>query len=117
MVSIPIVCGELPSSNGSPLRGLFDSKVLRTDFIESLKSVFAIINNNNNNNSDSTCVSCENGFSLNASKHATDASQTNNKTKDNEISSLPGLADNESSDRLFDVPFLGEDKPSAGILD
>ncbi|KAK8608381.1 hypothetical protein V6N13_023805 [Hibiscus sabdariffa] len=46
-------------------------------------------------------------------KLATDASQTNNKTKDNEISSIPELAENESSDRLFDVPFFGEDKPSA----
>ncbi|XP_039059420.1 uncharacterized protein At1g51745-like isoform X2 [Hibiscus syriacus] len=46
-------------------------------------------------------------------KLAADASQTNNKTKDGEISSIPELAGNESSDRLFDVPFLGDDKPSA----
>ena len=116
MVSIPIVCDELPSSNGSPLKGLFDNKVLGTGFIESLKSVFAIINNNNNN-SNNNCVSCENGFSLNASEHATDASQTNNKTKNNKNSSIPGLTENESSSRLFDVPFVGEDKPFAGILD
>ncbi|KAE8684311.1 hypothetical protein F3Y22_tig00111137pilonHSYRG00003 [Hibiscus syriacus] len=33
--------------------------------------------------------------------------------QDSEISSIPELAGNESSDRLFYVPFLGEDKPSA----
>ena len=118
MVSVPVACDELPSSSGSPLGGLSDSKVSGMDSNESRKSVSAVINNNNNNNnSDSTGVSCENGVSLNASEHAADASQTNNKTKDNEISSIPELAENESSDRLFDVPFVGEDKPSAGILD
>ncbi|XVF26915.1 hypothetical protein REPUB_Repub14bG0061400 [Reevesia pubescens] len=116
MVPVPVVCDELPSSSGSPLRGLSDSKVSGIDSNESRKSVSVVINNNNNNNnnSDSTVVSCENGI-LNASEHAADAdaSQINNKTKDNEISSIPGLAENESSDRLFDVPFVGEDKPSA----
>ncbi|XP_022721488.1 uncharacterized protein At1g51745-like isoform X2 [Durio zibethinus] len=116
MVSVPVACDELPSSSGSPLRGLSDSKVSGMDSNESRRSVSAVVNNNNNNNnnnSDSTGVSCENGVSLNASEHAADASQTNNKTKDNEISSIPGLAKNESSDRLFDVPFVGGDKPSA----
>ncbi|XWS18906.1 hypothetical protein CRYUN_Cryun32bG0084900 [Craigia yunnanensis] len=116
MVSVPVVCDELPSSSGSPLRGLSDSKVSGMDSNESRKSVSVVINNNNNNNnnnSDSTGVSCENAVSLNASEHAAVASQTNTKTKDNEISSIPGLAENESSDRLFDVPFVGEDKPSA----
>ncbi|XP_022715094.1 uncharacterized protein At1g51745-like [Durio zibethinus] len=116
MVSVPVVCDELPSLSGSPLRGLTDSKVSGMDSNESRKSVSVVINNNNNNNnnnSDSTGVSCENGVFLNASEHAADASQTNNKTKDNEISSIPGLAENESSDRLFDVPFVGEDKTCA----
>ncbi|KAK6264193.1 hypothetical protein SCA6_019627 [Theobroma cacao] len=116
MVSVPVVCDEIPSSSGSPLRGLSDSKVSGMDSNESRRSVSAVINNNNNNinnNSDSTGVSCENGVSLNASEHAADASQTNNKTKYNEISSVLGLAENGSSDKLFDVPFVGEDKPSA----
>ncbi|XVF86777.1 hypothetical protein PTKIN_Ptkin18bG0069800 [Pterospermum kingtungense] len=119
MVSIPVACDELPCSSGSPHRGLSDSKVSGMDSNESRKIVSAVINkknnnnNNNNNNPDSTGVSCENGISLNVSEHAADASQANNKTKDNDISSIPGLADNESSDRLFDVPFVGEDKPSA----
>ncbi|XVE88751.1 hypothetical protein DITRI_Ditri19aG0094100 [Diplodiscus trichospermus] len=115
MVSVPGACEELPRSSGSPLGGISDSKVSGMDSNESRKSVSVVINNknNNNNNSDSTGVSCENGFSVIASEHAADASQTNNKTKDNDISSIPGLAENGSSDRLFDVPFVGEDKPSA----
>ncbi|TYJ34032.1 hypothetical protein E1A91_A05G142200v1 [Gossypium mustelinum] len=118
VVSVP-VCDEIPSSSGSPLRGLSDSKVSGIDSNESPKSAPAVINNDNNNsnNSDSTGVSCENGISLNAAEHAADAdvdaSLTNNKTKEREISSTPGLAENESSSRLFDVPFVGEDKPSA----
>ncbi|MBA0724426.1 hypothetical protein Golax_021115 [Gossypium laxum] len=118
MVSVPVSCDELPSSSSSPLRGLSDSKVSGMDSNESRKSISAVINNssnNNNNNSDSTVISCENGVSLNVSEHAADAdaSQTNNKTKDKEIFSVQELAENESSDRLFDVPFFGEDKPSA----
>ncbi|PPD71609.1 hypothetical protein GOBAR_DD31500 [Gossypium barbadense] len=85
MVSVPVSCDELPSSSSSPLRGLSDSKVSGMNSNESRK------------------------------KHAADAdaSQTNNKTKDKEIFSVQELAENESSDRLFDVPFFGEDKPSA----
>ncbi|MBA0840433.1 hypothetical protein Goarm_003016 [Gossypium armourianum] len=118
MVSVPVSCDELPSSSSSPLRGLSDSKVSGMDSNESRKSISAVINNssnNNNNNSDSTGISRENGVSLNVSEHAADAdaSQTNNKTKDKEIFSVQELAENESSDRLFDVPFFGEDKPSA----
>ncbi|TYJ13708.1 hypothetical protein E1A91_A10G068000v1 [Gossypium mustelinum] len=115
MVSVPVSCDELPSSSSSPLRGLSDSKVSGMDSNESCKSISAVINNSSNNNSDSTGISCENGVSLNVSEHAADAdaSQTNNKTKDKEIFSVQELAENESSDRLFDVPFFGEDKPSA----
>ncbi|GMI91785.1 PRO-TRP-PRO-TRP protein 2 [Hibiscus trionum] len=118
IVSVPVVCDELPSSSGSPLGGLSDSKVSGIDSNESHKSASAVINNdhiNNNNNSDSTGVSCEIGVFLNAAEHVADADATltDNKTKENEISSLPELAENESSNRLFDVPFVGEDKPSA----
>ncbi|PPR93718.1 hypothetical protein GOBAR_AA26949 [Gossypium barbadense] len=74
VVSVP-VCDEIPSSSGSPLRGLSDSKVSGIDSNESPESAPA--------------------------------------TKEREISSTPGLAENESSSRLFDVPFVGEDKPSA----
>ncbi|GLU22361.1 hypothetical protein SLE2022_384420 [Rubroshorea leprosula] len=112
MVSVPVICDELPSSNGSPLRGLSDSKVSGIDSNESRRSLSMA---NNSNNSDSTGVSCENAVSLNASEQGGIASHSlvNNKTRDNEISSIPGVAENDSSDRLFDVPFVGEDKPSA----
>ncbi|XP_039017586.1 uncharacterized protein At1g51745-like [Hibiscus syriacus] len=118
IVSVPVVCDELTSSSGSPRWGLSDSKISGIDSNESRKSGTAVIDNGHNNdtnNSDSTGVLCENGVSLNASEHVADAdaSLTNNKTKENEISSLPELTENESSNRLFDVPFVGEDKPSA----
>ncbi|KAE8699445.1 putative 60S ribosomal protein L28 [Hibiscus syriacus] len=118
IVSVPVVCDEHTSSSGSALQGLFDSKISGIDSNESRKSAPAVIDNghnNNTNNLDSTGVSCGNGVFLNASEHVadTDASLTNNKAKENEISSLPELAENESSNRLFDVPFVGEDKPSA----
>ncbi|KAK4838759.1 hypothetical protein QYF36_016209 [Acer negundo] len=108
MVSVPVICDQLPSSNGSPLQGMSDSKVSGVESNESRKSLTMVINNN----SDSTVVSCENGVSLNASEHACDAAHNNHKMKESEISSIPGLAE---KDRLFDVPFVGEDKHSAGF--
>lgn len=111
MVSVPVVCDQFASSNDSPLPGLSDSKVSGIDSNESKKRFPAVINNN----SDSTGVSCENGISLNAPENVADASQISNKVKENEISSISGLAENDSSDRLFDVPFVGEDKHSAGL--
>ncbi|XP_062155381.1 uncharacterized protein At1g51745-like isoform X2 [Alnus glutinosa] len=112
MVSVPVICDQLPSSSGSPLQGVSDSRVSGLESNESKKSVII------SNNSDSTGVSCENGVPLNASEHACDASHIVYKTKENEISSITGLADHDSSDRLFDVPFvgvLGEEKHTAGF--
>ncbi|KAL5755802.1 hypothetical protein ACOSQ2_020548 [Xanthoceras sorbifolium] len=108
MVSVPVICDQLPSSNGSPLQGLSDSKVSVVESNESRKSLSMVINNN----SDSTVVSCDNGVSLIASEHGCDASHINHKTKETEISSMPGLA---GKDRLFDVPFVGEHKHTAGF--
>ncbi|XP_041000729.1 uncharacterized protein At1g51745 isoform X1 [Juglans microcarpa x Juglans regia] len=109
MVSVPVICDQLPSSSGSPLQGMSDSRVSGLESNDSKKSVIV------NNNSDSTGVSCENGVPLNASEHACDASQILYKTKENEISSTAGLAENGSSDRLFDVPFVGEEKHTEGF--
>ncbi|XP_059456753.1 uncharacterized protein At1g51745-like [Corylus avellana] len=112
MVSVPVICDQFPSSSGSPLQGVSDSRVSGLESNESKKSVIV------SNNSDSTGLSCENGVPLNASEHACDASHAVYKTKENEISSIKGLADNDSSDRLFDVPFvgvLGEEKHTAGF--
>lgn len=113
MVSIPVVCDQLPSSNGSPLQGLSDSKVSGMESNESRKSFCVAINNN----SDSTGVSSENGASLNPSEHAYDASHTSCKLKEKDISDISRLTENDSLDRLFDVPFVGEEKRSTGMLD
>lgn len=109
MLSIPVVCDELPSSNGSTLCEIYDNKVLGVDSLEPSKS-FSMVKSNNY--SDCTGVSCENGIPLNASDNGADACHTNNKIKDSEISSISTTADNVSSDKLPDVPFLGGNKPS-----
>lgn len=85
MVSVPVMCEQLPSPTGSYPPGA----------------------------SDSTGISCENGTSINASEHAYDASIAKYKQEKNEISSLLGYSDNGSSDRLFDVPLIAEEKHSA----
>lgn len=111
MVSVPVICDQLPTSCGSPLGGLTDGKVSGVESTESKRSLSIVVNNN----SDSTVVSCENG-TLDASDQACDASQINSKEKEIEIPSTSGLAENDSSDRLFDVPFVGEEKHSSGKL-
>ena len=113
MVSVPVMCDQLPSSNGSPLRAISDGKASGLESNESKRSFSMVINNN----SDSTGVSCENGASLNASEHASDVSHIPYKLKENESSSMSGLHENDFSDRLFDVPFVGEEKHSAGMVD
>uniref|UniRef100_A0A2P2LJH0 PWWP domain-containing protein n=1 Tax=Rhizophora mucronata TaxID=61149 RepID=A0A2P2LJH0_RHIMU len=107
MVSIPVLCNQLPSSCGSSLQGLSDSKISGVDSNDSKKSLCVVINNN----SDSTGVSCEN-----PSEPACDTSPTNSKVrKDNDISSISGLMENDSTDKLFDVPFVGEEKQATGF--
>ncbi|XP_052182482.1 uncharacterized protein At1g51745-like [Diospyros lotus] len=108
MVSVPVMCEELPSPIGSPLPGVSDSKVSGLESNESKKSFSVVLNN-----SDSTGVSCENGISLNASGQAADASLINYKQKDNEICSISGPG-NDSSDKLFDVPFVKEERNAPG---
>ncbi|XP_059640080.1 uncharacterized protein At1g51745-like [Cornus florida] len=110
MVSVPVMCEQLASPSGSPLTGVSDSKVSGLESNESKRSFSVVINNN----SDSTGVSCENGTSLSASDHAFDASLI--KQKENEISSMLGLPENDFSDMLFDVPFVGEEKHIAGFV-
>ncbi|XP_028123732.1 uncharacterized protein At1g51745-like isoform X2 [Camellia sinensis] len=113
MVPVPVMCEQLPSPSGSPLPGVSDSKVSGLESNESKRS-FSMVPNNN---SDSTGVSCENGISLNASGHISDASLISYKQKENEISSMSGVPENDSSDKLFDVPFVGEEKHLGGMLD
>lgn len=110
MVSVPVMCEQLPNPIGSPLRGVSDSKVSGLESNESKRSFSMVLNN-----SDSTGVSCENGISLNASGHNSDASLINYKQKENEISSMSGLPKNDSAETLFDVPFVEEEKHPRGF--
>ncbi|KAL3528654.1 hypothetical protein ACH5RR_007976 [Cinchona calisaya] len=111
MVSVPVLCEQLGSPTGSYLSGVSDSKVSGIESNES-KRGFSIANNNN---SDSTGVSCEHGTSFNASEHACDAPLVKCKRKVNEISSMLGYPENDSSDSLFEVPVIAEEKKSAVI--
>ncbi|WCJ39605.1 Tudor/PWWP/MBT superfamily protein [Euphorbia peplus] len=114
VVSVPVTCDQLTNSisNGSPLHGLSDSKVSGIESNESRKSFSVAVNNN----SDSTGVSCENGVSLNHSEQVCDASDVNCKIeKDDDVVGVSGFAENDSSDRLFDVPFFRDGKDSAGL--
>ena len=112
MVSVPVVCDKLPSSCGSPLRGLSDGRVSGLESSESKRNFSGVVNNN----TDCNGVSCENGASLNTSEPACDTSHID-KMKENEISRISEFVENDSSDRLFDVPFIGVEKHSAGTLD
>ncbi|PIN06862.1 hypothetical protein CDL12_20582 [Handroanthus impetiginosus] len=109
MVSIP-VSEQLSSPTGSSVPGACESKVSGLESNESKINNSLVINNN----SDSTGVSCENAVSLNASRLASDASLVS-KSRENEISSMSGIPENGSSDRLFDVPLVAEEKQSAGL--
>ncbi|XP_011011986.1 PREDICTED: uncharacterized protein At1g51745-like [Populus euphratica] len=112
MVCVPVICDQIPSSSSSPLPGLSDSKISGLESNESRKDCSIAINNN----SDNTGVSCENAGSLKSSEHVYDAPLINhNLKKEKDISSVSGLTENDSADRLFDVPFVGEEKHSTGI--
>ncbi|KAK4413809.1 hypothetical protein Salat_2793700 [Sesamum alatum] len=109
VVSVPLVSEQLSSPTGSSVPVASDSKVSGLESSESKNNNSVVINNN----SDSNGVSCENETLLEASKHPTDAS-LKCKQKDAEVSST-GLPDNESLQKLFDVPLVAEQKHSAGM--
>ncbi|KAF2323520.1 hypothetical protein GH714_035887 [Hevea brasiliensis] len=112
MVSVPVICDQLPNSSGSPLNGLSDSKVSGIDSNECRKNISVVVNNN----SESTGISCDNGASLNPIEHAYDASHINSKLKkESDVPVVSEFVENDSSDKLFDVPFVGEEKHSAGL--
>lgn len=91
MVTVPVMCEGLAGLTGSG-SCLPENKVCGS---------FSVVINNN---SDSTGDASNN-----------DVSPTNCKQKENEISSGSGLLENDSSGRLFDVPFIGEEKETAGF--
>ncbi|CAE5959951.1 unnamed protein product [Arabidopsis arenosa] len=102
MVSVPVTCDQLVSLD---CQEIYDSKVSGMESVESMKSVSVVINNN----SDSTGISCEDAY-----ENVVGASH-NNKAKDSEISSISVSAEDDSSDRLFDVPLTGEENHSEGF--
>ncbi|CAK9324678.1 unnamed protein product [Citrullus colocynthis] len=107
MLSVPVVCNELPNSRASPLGGLSGGRLSELESNESKKSSSAAVNNN----SDSTVISCENMTPTNA----LDTAHFNIKVKDNEVSSISDRAENDISDLLLHVPFSEEGKNPAGL--
>lgn len=112
MVSVPIMCEQLSSPTGSTLAGVSESKVFAIQSNESGKSFPAVLNND----TDSISVTHGNGKPLDAFGHTHDSSLVKHELKEKGISSILGLSENGSSDRLFDVPLVAEEKQSAGIM-
>ncbi|XP_027335045.1 uncharacterized protein At1g51745 [Abrus precatorius] len=113
MVSVPVICDQLPSSSSSPLCGVTDGRISGLDSNDGKKS-FPMATHN----SDNAEAACKNGTSLTVHDHGNDASQINHRVKESETSGIPGLVGNDSSDKLFDVPFvgvLGEEKHTPGL--
>ncbi|KAK4736128.1 hypothetical protein R3W88_010389 [Solanum pinnatisectum] len=107
MVSVPITCEQLPSPTGSILAGVSESKVFALQSNESGKFFPTVLND--------TDIISENGKPLDAFGHTRDSSLVKHEQKENGISSILGLPENGSSDRLFDVPLVAEEKQSAGL--
>ncbi|XP_061352720.1 uncharacterized protein At1g51745-like [Gastrolobium bilobum] len=112
MVSIPVICDQLPSSTSSPLCEVTDSKTSGLDSNESKKSSPLAIHN-----SDSTEAPFENGNLVDVNDHGCEASQISHAVKENGASGTSGLIGNHASDKLFDVPFVrdsGDEKHATG---
>lgn len=115
MVSVPITCDQFASSCGSPLGGLSDAKISTMESLESKRSFSSAVVDNN---SESTGLAYENENLVNSAEHAsnkTDQVDIHQKMK-NEPSCLPDPPENAQTGCLFDVPFIAEDKKSAGKL-
>nr|GMC51894.1 uncharacterized protein At1g51745-like isoform X1 [Ipomoea batatas] len=87
MLSVPIMCEEVPSPIGAALDKAPDGKAM-------------VINNKSN----SAGALCENGTSSNASGDSCGKCK-----RENEISETLEFAESDYSRRLFDVPFFAED--------
>lgn len=115
MVTVPVTCDQLPSSSNSPLCGITVGRISGLDSTDPKeRSAMAT------HNSDSAGAACENGTSLIVHDHGNDSSKINHRVKENETSGIPEADDNDSSDKLFDVPFvgvLGEEKHIPGTPD
>ncbi|KAE9588089.1 hypothetical protein Lal_00003305 [Lupinus albus] len=114
MVSLPLICDQLPCSRSSPMCGVTNNKALKLDSNVSKRSDPAAIHN-----SDTTMAACENGTSVNIHNSDCEASQISHTLKDIEASGISGLLGNDSSDKLVDLPFvrvIGEEKHATGFI-
>lgn len=112
MVSVPVLCNQLPGSSNSPLCGVTDGSISGLD--SNAKKNIPMTTHN----LDSTDAACENGTSLIVQDQGSDASQINHRVKENETSGTPGLVGKDSPDKVFDVPFVGvleEEKDTPGF--
>ncbi|CAI9114256.1 OLC1v1014934C1 [Oldenlandia corymbosa var. corymbosa] len=89
MVSVPVLCEQLGSPTGSCIPGSFDNKISGLD-------------------PDGGRILYENG-------DACESSIGRCTEKENGISGLSGCPENDSSDSLYDVPLIAEEKDSAVI--
>ncbi|XP_054784118.1 uncharacterized protein At1g51745-like isoform X2 [Prosopis cineraria] len=113
MVSVPVICDQLPNPTSSPLCGVPDGKISGLDSIGSKKGIPLAIHN-----SDGNGVACENGTALGVNERGCGAPEISHRVKENETSGMSGLVGNGSSDKLFDVPLvgdLGEEKHAPGF--
>ncbi|CAL0324091.1 unnamed protein product [Lupinus luteus] len=103
MVSLPLICDQLPCSRSSQMCGVTNNKAPKLDSNVSKRSDPAAIHN-----SDTTVAACENG-----------TCQISHTLKHIEASAISGLLGNDSSDKLVDLPFvrvLGEEKHATGFI-
>ncbi|KAG6398018.1 hypothetical protein SASPL_139468 [Salvia splendens] len=108
MLSAPVVSDQQSSPTGSSVPVASESKVSELESNESkINNTLAM-----NNNSDSTC---ENVMSLSTHMHADADAFLGSKPKESEISSMLEIPENVSSNGLFDVPLVAEEKQSAGL--
>lgn len=108
MVSVPVTCDQSASSSGNCLGTASDCKASGLEHLDSKKTSPMVPAN-----SESPAVSHDNEPMVNDCKHA---QKTNDFSKTKETSRLLGLHENELSDVLFDVPFVGDDRDSTGKL-
>ncbi|PIA64465.1 hypothetical protein AQUCO_00100148v1 [Aquilegia coerulea] len=106
MVSIPVLCDQGASSGQSSLQGAADTKFSALESTNSKKTSVSIVTNNNVNFSGAPC---DKEASLDA---GVDAGNTFSDPKDSDISTIVEFPENDGSDGLFDVPFVGKKKHS-----
>ncbi|CAL0326042.1 unnamed protein product [Lupinus luteus] len=101
MVSIPVICDQLPSSSNFPVCETLDRRISTLNYNDSKKSSPLATHD-----SDSTGAACENETPLNVHDLDNDASQISHKVKENKTSSMSVPVGSEYSDKLFDVPVV-----------